>query len=157
MAVTAKMTTAMTMVANIPLTIVATAAIAMTTVTMLVTTAVTMAMAVVERRPRAKENLDLARSGGLDEARRVAAGRARPPIFLESERGRRMFDAGWATKMSMGLERYCAALEGAAASDLPPQEPAHASRGRLAEQVGGSAPPRFHVLGRLCRLEVSGL
>merc|ERR1719329_1589034 len=50
------------------------------------------------------------------------AAKTRPPIFLESEAGRALFDAGWDTKFEMGLERYLAALRGAMASDLPPPE-----------------------------------
>jgi len=70
--------------------------------------------------PMYRESVNVARQGGLPEVRRVAASKTRPPIFMESEKGRSMFDAGWATKIGMGVERYCAALEGAAQSDLPP-------------------------------------
>mmetsp|Transcript_26309 Transcript_26309/g.87195 ORF Transcript_26309/g.87195 Transcript_26309/m.87195 type:complete len:333 (-) Transcript_26309:2-1000(-) len=65
------------------------------------------------------ESIEMARKEGLEEAKRVASKKTRPPIFMETEGGRNQFEAGWKTKSAMGLERYCAALEGAALSDLP--------------------------------------
>eukprot|EP00928_Gymnodinium_smaydae_P070743 TRINITY_DN54516_c0_g1_i1.p1 TRINITY_DN54516_c0_g1~~TRINITY_DN54516_c0_g1_i1.p1 ORF type:complete len:346 (+),score=76.08 TRINITY_DN54516_c0_g1_i1:76-1113(+) len=70
--------------------------------------------------PLYRESAALARSSGLDAAREVASSKARPPIFDETEESRAMFDIGWKTKLEMGPERYARALEGAAASDLPP-------------------------------------
>lgn len=67
------------------------------------------------------ESIEVARKGGLAEAYRIAASKTRPPIFMESEQGRSLFEVGWTTKMDMGLDRYCAALEGATLSDLPSQ------------------------------------
>jgi len=72
--------------------------------------------------PMYREGLEATRRSGLEAARCVAAAKTRPPIFQESEFGRAMFDLGWEEKMRMGSERYCAALEGACASDLPPIE-----------------------------------
>jgi pimeloyl-ACP methyl ester carboxylesterase len=72
--------------------------------------------------PMYLESAALARSEGLEAAKAIAATKARPPIFLESEEGRAMFDLGWKEKFAMGQERYCAALEGSATSDLPSRE-----------------------------------
>jgi len=72
--------------------------------------------------PMYRESVDLARRDGLEAAKLAAAGKARPPIFMETERGRDMFDIGWQAKFEMGRKRYCAALDGAAESDLPPPE-----------------------------------
>merc|ERR1712107_212796 len=56
------------------------------------------------------------------EAKRLAASRARPPIFLESKAGLNSFDLGWEAMFEMGQARFCAALAGSLASDLPSQE-----------------------------------
>ncbi|CAE8658895.1 unnamed protein product, partial [Polarella glacialis] len=72
--------------------------------------------------PMYRESLELARSAGLEEARRASEQKTRPPIFLETECGRASFDIGWETKLEMGLDRYCAALEGAIESDLPSKD-----------------------------------
>lgn len=72
--------------------------------------------------PMYLESLEFARKHGLHEAKRIAAGQTRPPIFMESERGRDMFELSWESKLSMGVDRYVAALKGAAESDLPPRE-----------------------------------
>lgn len=70
--------------------------------------------------PMYRESVTFARTKGLEAAKQAAAGKSRPPIFLESERGRACFELGWRTKLEMGVERYCTALEGALQSDLPP-------------------------------------
>lgn len=73
-------------------------------------------------KPMYEVSLELAQARGLEEAKRMNAAKTRPPIFLESEAGRALFDAGWDTKFEMGLERYLAALRGAMVSDLPSPE-----------------------------------
>lgn len=70
--------------------------------------------------PMYKESVRLAKQKGLEEAKRLAARKTPPPIFTESDRGRACFEVGWRTKLEMGVDRYCTALEGAIASDLPP-------------------------------------
>lgn len=72
--------------------------------------------------PMYLESATLARAEGLEAAKVAAAAKARPPIFLATEQGRSMFDIGWREKIAMGPVRYCAAMEGSAASDLPPKE-----------------------------------
>ncbi|CAK9026969.1 unnamed protein product [Durusdinium trenchii] len=72
--------------------------------------------------PLYQESLALAEKQGLEAAKSVAETKARPPIFLETERGRASFDIGWRQKFSMGQRRYCAALRGAIDSDLPSPE-----------------------------------
>lgn len=72
--------------------------------------------------PMYRKSVDLARASGLGAAKQDASQRAKPPIFLQSEQGRATFDVGWRQKFAMGLDRYCAAFEGAMMSDLPPIE-----------------------------------
>lgn len=72
--------------------------------------------------PLYQESVDFARSQGLEAAKRAAETKARPPVFLESDAGRACFDIGWRAKFEMGVSRYCAALDGAIMSDLPPPE-----------------------------------
>merc|ERR1712176_336564 len=62
--------------------------------------------------PMYQESLDFTRSQGLSAAHAAGAKKMRPPIFLESEAGAAMFEIGWKEKYAMGLERYCAAMEG---------------------------------------------
>ncbi|CAE7466073.1 ABHD11 [Symbiodinium natans] len=70
--------------------------------------------------PLYEEGLQLAKEQGLKAAKKAAASKARPPIFLETDAGRASFDIGWRAKFAMGQRRYCAALRGAIDSDLPP-------------------------------------
>lgn len=72
--------------------------------------------------PMYREFLEVARTQGLAEAKRVADGKPRPPIFAESQQGLDMWELGWKEKFAMGQDRYCQALEGAIASDLPQPE-----------------------------------
>jgi len=72
--------------------------------------------------PIYRRSLEFARQSGLQAAKEAAAKMIQPPIFGESSQGRAMFEVGWRHKFAMGLERYCAALDGALESDLPPAE-----------------------------------
>lgn len=72
--------------------------------------------------PAYLEALTLARSEGLVAAKRSQDTKARPPIFLETDAGRKTYEIGWREKFGMGLDRYSAAMEGAIASDLPSRE-----------------------------------
>lgn len=72
--------------------------------------------------PLYQESLELAEKHGLEMAKSVAETKARPPIFLETDRGRACFEIGWRAKFAMGQRRYCAALRGAIHSDLPSPE-----------------------------------
>lgn len=69
--------------------------------------------------PMYLESVEAARQGGLKEANRLAATKLRPPIFTTTDEGKNMFEIGWRCKMAMGVQRYCAAMQGAAESDLP--------------------------------------
>lgn len=71
--------------------------------------------------PQYLASLEVTRADGIESAYRAAQQRAKAPIFLESERGRQMFEIGWRQKFEMGTAKYCNALEGAIRSDLPDQ------------------------------------
>ena len=71
--------------------------------------------------PLYRESLSVARRQGLQAAKEAAASKARPMIFQDA-RGQQMFEKGWRAKFAMGQRRYCAALQGAIDSDLPPME-----------------------------------
>lgn len=72
--------------------------------------------------PLYQDSLELARRSGLEAAKLAAEKKARPPIFLETAAGQATFEIGWRAKFDMGLDRYCSALQGAIASDLPSKE-----------------------------------
>lgn len=72
--------------------------------------------------PMYRSSAEIVRTSGLEAAKREAEGYARPPIFMQTEAGRKMFDLCWDERFSMGADRYCAALQGAVESDLPPRE-----------------------------------
>ncbi|CAK9090403.1 AB hydrolase-1 domain-containing protein [Durusdinium trenchii] len=85
--------------------------------------------------PLYQESLALAEKQGLEAAKSVAETKARPPIFLETERGRASFDIGWRQKFSMGQRRYCAALRGAIDSDLPSPEALRRSWVKIGREI----------------------
>lgn len=72
--------------------------------------------------PLYQESLELARRSGLEAAKLAAEKKTRPSIFLETASGQATFEIGWRAKFDMGLDRYCSALQGAVASDLPSKE-----------------------------------